>query len=224
MRRNEMPNVTDYFIAVTGDDENLFDLVEYLRPAIERMESAWGEFILHVDKLFDDVDKQREHLFVGLDRINVDSSEEDAWFLIRRDDNTPNEEEDRLGTDGLALLRHLGIDGTINDGDYPEWFEKWCDRRQRASSEPDLPVLLMNGESKWAPPGTLVDRLSTRYPELSFVYGGTTEHELYERWEAKNGRHRQTDERHDSRNEVIWYIRNGEVMEPPEVSDDYTDE
>ena len=218
-----MPNVTDYFIAVTGEDENLFQFVEYLRPAIERCESAWGEFILHVDKLFDDVDERREHAFVGLDRINDDSDEGDAWFLIRNDENTPNEEEDRLGEDALALLRNLGIDGTIKDGDCPKWFEQWRDRQRRNGGK-NLPVLVMRGESKWVPPGPLVDRLSTRFPELSFVYGGTTEHELYERWEAENGGHRQTDERRNNGDEVIWYIRNGELLDPPEVSDNHADE
>ena len=47
--------------------------------------------------------------------------------------------------------------------------------------------LLLHGASKWCPPLTLLDRLSVKFPELTFYLTGASGAGDHEEWTAKNG-------------------------------------
>jgi hypothetical protein len=86
---------------------------------------------------------------------------------------------------------------------------------------PEHNRMRLHGTSKWAPPGALVERLSRAYPDLVFVYGGTTEHEVSEQWTCKGGVSKcdwyfQEDIQADK---IRWHVRDGKPVRPLEWID-----
>lgn len=82
----------------------------------------------------------------------------------------------------------------------------------------DRSRILLHGASKWAPPGPLVKRLSKAYPDVTFNYGGTTEHELSEGWTCQGGvsicdYYVVLDIQNEKE---MWHIRDGKAVLPLE--------
>jgi hypothetical protein len=75
-----MPNVCDFGIELLGPERTLREVVELLRPGIEELpvRTACGDFILHLDRVFHDLDSEREHVYLDLWRCRTSNN----WFQI----------------------------------------------------------------------------------------------------------------------------------------------
>jgi hypothetical protein len=99
-----MGNICDYYIDATGLREELGELEEFLRSAVEKCKGGrYGESILDIRKLFPSVDLSKEHEFIGLEDSQSERGE--PWSVeygcrivnvsvpferrVRRDPNTP---------------------------------------------------------------------------------------------------------------------------------------
>lgn len=211
-----MSNHTHFFIVAKAPQHTLDELVRYLRPAITKEKNAWGEYLLRIDSLFPDINKDEEHAFVGLDEMSGDPTSTDGWFDIQTDErNEISAKDEREYTVTRAIVNDLQIEEGVRYCKVNRRFVKWLDREVVLTNDrAELPKLRLSGNCRWCPPYALVDRLSHAFPDLEFVYGGTTEHTLFERWSAKAGDHCELD-RHLFRWEGrVIFVEDGQELEP----------
>ena len=117
----------------------------------------------------------------------------------------------RLGIESVQEFRSIEISKLFPDLDSTSEHEFLLLSDLSWLLEDSREELEITGESKWTPPGPFVERLSLKFPDLVFEFGGTTEHEFYERWVCKKGISAILDARTDDiRNETsVWHVRDG---------------
>ena len=169
-----MPSAADYDVTVIGDESKLRELKGSLLTAIEECPgggAGWGRFNLLINRLFPDVDGEREH----------------TWIAIN--------DERVSGEPIIGPMVH--------------------------SAETGMHRLFFQGTSKWTLPFGLVSRLSKRFPDLEFRFGGTIEHELSEDWIAKDGDVTRTSLIFQliQNQLVVFFVRDGKLLDVPEFED-----
>lgn len=199
-----MANVTDYGIRMWGHEHELLAIAEFLRPAVENNNCYYGAFILHVDRLPLEVDKESAHSWIGL-ACRTDTPE--PWYEIG-----PCDDADAFRKEARAVFEQLGIADLV---DLPIREPQ----PQCLHGLVDAKVLTISGSCKWCPPGGFVEGLSRKWPMVFFEFYGTTENELYEEWEAVGGVLKNIVRRewHYWDNTEVWYVKDGQECDPPLV-------
>lgn len=86
---------------------------------------------------------------------------------------------------------YLSVHKLWSDMDKDTWLEVHAsgggEVLEVRSSEEGGHEVIYFGSSPYCPPLEFLKRLSKQFPDLELVLGGTTDHELFERWKAKSG-------------------------------------
>jgi hypothetical protein len=63
-----MPTVSSYFVVIVGSPSDLSTIQEILAAGLEKTEECdWGDYLLHLDAVFPDIDPRSEQTFLGID-------------------------------------------------------------------------------------------------------------------------------------------------------------
>lgn len=192
-----MANLCSFGVTWWAAEEPLRQIVNLFTPAIEEG-VGYHDGILHLDRVFDDLDRDREHLYLDLWK----GLPSDQWFEV-----TPKE---HLSVDKLGKYKELGeVIEKLGLAVGSAWNELFHHAHQ----------LSIGGTCKWAAPAPLAGRLCRLFPIVLCEVRGTTEDTDFERWIGTGGKMYLVDEWVDDfRKGVITYRRrDGIVLDPPVV-------
>lgn len=189
-----MANFCDFAVTLWAAEKPLRDIVNLLTPAIEE---GYHNDILHLDRVFDDLDREGEHVYLDLRR----DRRTDKWLsVVPRQNLSANELDDskRLA----ETVERLGI---AQDAEWMEAFQT-------------SHMLVFGGTSKWAAPAPLAGRLCRLFPIVLCEVAGTTNDTDYERWLGAGGKLCLVDEWEEDfrQGRIVYHRRDGAVFDPPE--------
>ena len=216
-----MANVCEYRVVAEGPQDQLQGVVAFLRPAIETCQGGYySPNVLDLQKLWPDLVESEEHIWVGLGRFGDEPGNCFRWAQ-QTFEPIPSPTQQRKAESDCALEQIIEfITEHEGDGSVGSPWDKL--------SNPTAGSLCFGGACKWAPPIGFLLRLSSRFPDVTFLCGATTEHEYHDLFSVKDGVETTIEEyledmRHGG---ATWYWRDGQKLDPPDEihGDEYYDD
>ena len=192
-----MANLCSFDVTWWAAEESLRQVADLFTPAIEEG-VGYHDGILHLARVFDDLDRDREHLYLDLWK----GQHSGQWFEVTPGGNLSVDEVSEC-KELEEMVEKLGL--AVG----PAWNELFHHAHQ----------LSIGGTCKWAAPAPLAGRICRMFPIVLCEVRGTTEHTDFERWIGTGGKMHLVDEWVDDfREGVITYRRrDGIVLDPPVV-------